>query len=200
MALQKCEECDNEISSKANICPHCGCPTKNETPKIEIDAFNRFLKNEAESAFIDIRHGIKNFINKIKKQLNSLKTENPSSPVEEIKAKLKNDLSKEGLKANSKNNTKAMTVGFFVCVAVTLFLLLSLLSILLFRGWLIVVIVLCLLFFLIWLCALIDCVMNEPSDTNDKIVWILLILFLPLLGATLYLLLRRPARKSVYHR
>lgn len=66
MALQKCEECDNEISSKASVCPHCGCPAKNETPKIETDEFNGLLKNEAERTFIDIRHRIKNFINEIK--------------------------------------------------------------------------------------------------------------------------------------
>jgi len=66
MALQKCEECGNEISSKANVCPHCGCPTKNETPKNETDEFNGFLKNETKRAVIDIRHKIKIVINKIK--------------------------------------------------------------------------------------------------------------------------------------
>ncbi len=26
MALIKCTECGNEISEKAEQCPHCGCP------------------------------------------------------------------------------------------------------------------------------------------------------------------------------
>ena len=28
MALIECEECSKEISDKAEVCPHCGAPTK----------------------------------------------------------------------------------------------------------------------------------------------------------------------------
>jgi hypothetical protein len=42
--------------------------------------------------------------------------------------------------------------------------------------------------------ALMDCAMNEPSQGNEKIVWIIIIVFTHLLGALLYLLLRRPRR------
>lgn len=45
-----------------------------------------------------------------------------------------------------------------------------------------------------WLWMLIDCAVNEPSQNNDKIVWIILILFLHVLGALLYFFIRRPQR------
>lgn len=45
-----------------------------------------------------------------------------------------------------------------------------------------------------WVWVLIDCIMKEPSDTNDKVAWLLFIIFLPYLGALLYYVLRRPAR------
>lgn len=36
MALIQCSECGNQISDKANVCPHCGCPInssqQNSTP------------------------------------------------------------------------------------------------------------------------------------------------------------------------
>jgi hypothetical protein len=47
---------------------------------------------------------------------------------------------------------------------------------------------------LVWVAALMDCAMNEPSQGNEKIVWIIIIVFTHLLGALLYLLLRRPRR------
>lgn len=45
-----------------------------------------------------------------------------------------------------------------------------------------------------WIWALLDCARNEPSNDNDKIVWILIILLLPWLGALLYTIVRRPVR------
>jgi hypothetical protein len=45
---------------------------------------------------------------------------------------------------------------------------------------------------------LIDCLSNEPSEGNDKIVWSLLIVLLFVLGAVLYLLVRRPQRIAKY--
>ncbi len=47
---------------------------------------------------------------------------------------------------------------------------------------------------ILWVYAIIDCAMNEPSDSNDKIVWILIIVFTHTLGAIIYLLVRRPER------
>jgi hypothetical protein len=47
---------------------------------------------------------------------------------------------------------------------------------------------------LVWVATLADCAINEPSQGNEKIVWIIIIVFTHLLGAVLYLLLRRPRR------
>ena len=41
---------------------------------------------------------------------------------------------------------------------------------------------------------LIDCIQNEPSEGNDKIVWLLVILLLQWIGAVIYFLVRRPQR------
>ena len=51
-----------------------------------------------------------------------------------------------------------------------------------------------------WVWMLVDCAVNEPSEGNDKIVWILVILFASFLGAIIYFLARRPQRKAKYGR
>ena len=45
-----------------------------------------------------------------------------------------------------------------------------------------------------WIWGLIDCLNNEPSEGNEKIVWILVIILLGAVGALLYYTVRRPAR------
>ena len=50
-----------------------------------------------------------------------------------------------------------------------------------------------------WIWMLIDCAMNEPSDGNDKLVWILVILFAHLLGALIYFFVPRPKRLASRH-
>lgn len=50
----------------------------------------------------------------------------------------------------------------------------------------------------LWIWMLIDCAANEQSEGNDKIVWILVILFTHLLGALIYFFVRRPARIKLY--
>ena len=52
-----------------------------------------------------------------------------------------------------------------------------------------------------WLWMLTDCATNEPSEGNDKLVWILVILFVPpLFGSLVYYFMRRPQRiKAVGH-
>ena len=47
---------------------------------------------------------------------------------------------------------------------------------------------------LFWVWMLIDCAVNEPSTGNDKLVWVIIILFTHVLGAVIYLLVRRPRR------
>ncbi len=45
-----------------------------------------------------------------------------------------------------------------------------------------------------WIWMLVDCAMNEPSEGNDKIIWILVIIFTHWIGALIYILARRPKR------
>ena len=44
--------------------------------------------------------------------------------------------------------------------------------------------------FALWLWALIDCLQGE-FDNNNKLVWVILIILIPLLGAILYLAIGR---------
>lgn len=46
-----------------------------------------------------------------------------------------------------------------------------------------------------WIWTLIDCLMNEPSEGNDKLVWALVIVLTNVLGGLLYFFIRRPVRK-----
>jgi hypothetical protein len=48
-----------------------------------------------------------------------------------------------------------------------------------------------------WLWVLIDCLTKETSEGNDKIAWVLFILFVPLIGALVYYFVRRPERVKV---
>jgi hypothetical protein len=34
MALINCRECQQKVSSEAELCPHCGCPTPNPIAKL----------------------------------------------------------------------------------------------------------------------------------------------------------------------
>jgi hypothetical protein len=45
-----------------------------------------------------------------------------------------------------------------------------------------------------WIWVLIDCVTKEPSEGNDKVAWLLFILFVPWVGALVYYFVRRPER------
>lgn len=53
-----------------------------------------------------------------------------------------------------------------------------------------------------WIWMLVDCASNEPSDSgsNDKIVWILIIVLTHWIGGLIYFLFRRPERKRLYGR
>ena len=52
-----------------------------------------------------------------------------------------------------------------------------------------------LVLFAFWIWMLIDCATKEPSQGNDKIIWILIIVFTHWIGALIYFLVRRPQRK-----
>jgi hypothetical protein len=46
----------------------------------------------------------------------------------------------------------------------------------------------------LWVWMLYDCAMHESSDGNDKIAWLLVIIFVPFIGALIYFIARRPER------
>lgn len=48
----------------------------------------------------------------------------------------------------------------------------------------------------LWIWTLIDCIKNEPSEGNDKVVWVVVIAVMNWLGALIYLIVRRPQRKA----
>ena len=49
-----------------------------------------------------------------------------------------------------------------------------------------------------WIWMLVDCIKNEPSEGNDKLIWALVILFAHGLGAIIYFMARRPTRIETY--
>jgi len=55
-------------------------------------------------------------------------------------------------------------------------------------GW--EILILLLIPFALWLWALIDCLQSD-FDNNNKLVWVILIILVPLLGAILYLAIGR---------
>lgn len=50
---------------------------------------------------------------------------------------------------------------------------------------------------LFWIWMLIDCAIHEPSGGNDKVIWILIIIFTHFIGALIYYLVRRPVHKRL---
>ena len=63
----------------------------------------------------------------------------------------------------------------------------------LFGGGLLITLLVVLFIFLLPLLALISCLMNDFPG-NEKIIWVLLIIFLPFLGSVLYFLIGRGQR------
>ena len=53
---------------------------------------------------------------------------------------------------------------------------------------------------ILWIWTIIDCATKEPAEGNDKIVWILVIVFTHLLGSLIYIFVRRPQRIRQYGR
>lgn len=45
-----------------------------------------------------------------------------------------------------------------------------------------------------WIWMIVDCATNEPANSNDKIVWLLVIILIHFVGALVYYLARRPER------
>jgi TctA family transporter len=51
-----------------------------------------------------------------------------------------------------------------------------------------------------WIVTLIDCIVNEPSEGNDKLIWVIILVFTHALGALIYRFARRPDRIRRYGR
>ena len=49
-----------------------------------------------------------------------------------------------------------------------------------------------------WIWMLVDCATKESSQGNDKVVWVLVIVFTHWIGALIYYLVRRPERKKLF--
>jgi len=45
-----------------------------------------------------------------------------------------------------------------------------------------------------WIWMIVDCATKEPSEGNDKIIWILVIILASWIGALIYYFVRRPER------
>lgn len=45
-----------------------------------------------------------------------------------------------------------------------------------------------------WIWMIVECATREPSQGNDKIVWIVIIVFAHWIGALIYFFVRRPQR------
>ena len=45
-----------------------------------------------------------------------------------------------------------------------------------------------------WIWMIVECATKEPSQGNDKIVWIVIIVFANWIGALIYYFVRRPQR------
>lgn len=48
-----------------------------------------------------------------------------------------------------------------------------------------------------WIWMIVDCVKNEPSEGNDKVIWLLVIILAGGIGALIYFFVRRPQRQRL---
>ena len=51
---------------------------------------------------------------------------------------------------------------------------------------------------ILWIWMIIDCATQEPSESGDKVVWLLIILLTHVVGALIYYFVRRPQRMSAF--
>lgn len=52
----------------------------------------------------------------------------------------------------------------------------------------------------LWIFALVDCVTQEPAEGNERLVWLLILIFFNVIGTLIYFLYRRPQRKAEFGR
>jgi len=51
-----------------------------------------------------------------------------------------------------------------------------------------------------WIWMIIDVATNEPGEDQNKIVWLLVVIFTSFIGAAIYYFVRRPERQRKYGR
>ncbi|MGO4879523.1 MAG: PLDc N-terminal domain-containing protein [Bryobacteraceae bacterium] len=49
--------------------------------------------------------------------------------------------------------------------------------------------------FAFWIWMIVDCATHEPATGNDKLVWIVIIIFTHIIGALIYYIVRRRPRR-----
>ena len=49
--------------------------------------------------------------------------------------------------------------------------------------------------FAFWIWMIVDCATNEPATGNDKLVWIVIVVFTHVIGALIYYIVRRRPRR-----
>ena len=74
--------------------------------------------------------------------------------------------------------TLAAMIGFWELILVVPFLLLGIVAT------------------VFWIWMLIDCVTKETNEGNNRLIWVLIIIFTHWIGALIYLIVRRPQRKA----
>jgi hypothetical protein len=50
--------------------------------------------------------------------------------------------------------------------------------------------------FMVWM--IIDCATKEPRQGNERLIWIIITVFVPYIGAIVYYVFRRPERIRAY--
>ena len=53
---------------------------------------------------------------------------------------------------------------------------------------------------ILWIWMIVDCANKEPSEGNEKLIWILIVVLTHWIGALIYLLVRRPKRIQQFGR
>jgi prolipoprotein diacylglyceryltransferase len=48
--------------------------------------------------------------------------------------------------------------------------------------------------FAFWIWMLVECITKEPDAGNNKLIWIIVIVFTQIIGAVIYYVIRRPQR------
>ena len=59
-----------------------------------------------------------------------------------------------------------------------------------------VAVLLGLLMLAVWVTALVGCLQHETDERNNRLIWVIIIVFMQVIGALLYWLWRRPQRQA----